>query len=174
MKRQILAIPVVMVFALMGCGGDGDGDGNAQGQSADDQPAKETGQAFKVDFAANDVGKRLCSALTQDEIGKLVGEKVETGEVSGPLGSACTWDLPDDLSVMVQVVPPEYWEPHDTQGHRELTGIADQAYVERSGFGDGWVAGAMRKDLVVVADVGGDDTEKAAIDVLKLTLTRLK
>ncbi len=73
----------------------------------------------------------ICKLFTPQEIGSALGNTVEKGHVSGPLGSACSWPIAgQDRSVMIQVVPRDYWEDGTNQpGGEPLEGIGELAFV---------------------------------------------
>lgn len=124
--------------------------GDAAIDPGEDGPLEEVGDG-------SGVGERICAILTPDEIGALVGRTVGDGELAGPLGSACSWDLPGDGLVLVQVTPPDFWssvEDPDDPSYQELSGIGTAAFVQPS-LVAGWTAAALYDDRMVLADVSG-------------------
>lgn len=73
----------------------------------------------------------ICKLLTRQQIGTALGARVDEGRTSGPLGSGCSWPIQgQDRSVMVQVVPRDYWEDGTRQpGGEALEGIGEKAFV---------------------------------------------
>jgi hypothetical protein len=74
-----------------------------------------------------------CKMFSRAEIAAAFGAAVEDGKTSGPLGSACSWDVKnssDYESVMVQIVSRDYWEDGTQQpGGEALSGIGEKAFV---------------------------------------------
>lgn len=119
-------------------------------------------------------GTGVCGAFTDAEISGYAGQAASAGEVSGPLNTACTWDTAGNGNVMIQIVPEDYWEPHNTTGHRALKGIGDEAFVEGDMFGDGWVAVAKDEHKVIYVDIGGAAaTADRAVALLTEAVQRL-
>jgi hypothetical protein len=124
--------------------------GDATLEAGEDGPLEDVGDG-------SGVGERICAILTPDEIGALVGRSVAGGQLAGPLGSACSWDLHGDGLVLVQVTPPEYWdsvENPDNPSYQSLSGIGSAAFVQPS-LVSGWTAAARYDDRMVLADVSG-------------------
>lgn len=73
----------------------------------------------------------VCRLFTAHQIGAALGAPVEEGYISGPLGTGCSWQIQgQDRSVMVQIVPRDYWEDGTHQpGSEALDGIGEQAFV---------------------------------------------
>lgn len=73
----------------------------------------------------------VCKLFTKQQLSSALGAAVEDGETSGPLGSGCSWPIKgQDGSVMVQVVPRDYWEDGTRQpGGEALEGIGEKAFV---------------------------------------------
>jgi hypothetical protein len=73
----------------------------------------------------------VCKLFTREQIGSVLGTPVEGGHTAGPLGSGCSWQIEgSDRSVMVQIVPREYWEDGtDQPGGEALEGIGEKAFV---------------------------------------------
>lgn len=120
-------------------------------------------------------GRTACDVITTGDVTAIIGRPVGEPESTGskPDSNMCTWD-PGAGLVLVQVVPPEFWEPHHAAGYRELDGIARKAYVERNLAGDGYVAGALLDDRAITADVGGpESTPEQAIALVTLAVERL-
>lgn len=119
-------------------------------------------------------GKGVCGAFSADEIGRYAKKPARAGEVSGPLNTACSWDTDGNGNVLIQVVPADYWEPHNTAGHRALTGIGTEAFVEASMFGGGWVAVAKDEGKVIYVDMtGAQITADDAVALLTEAVKRL-
>ncbi len=72
-----------------------------------------------------------CKLLSTEQIGNALGASVEAGHTAGPLGSGCSWQIEgSDRSVMIQIVPRDYWEDGTTQpGGQVLEGIGEAAFV---------------------------------------------
>lgn len=95
-----------------------------------------TGQAeaMKVRDQLTGAGAQspACKMFTRNEIAAAYGAAVAEGETSGPLGSGCSWALKSGnyQSVMVQLVPRDYWEDGTEQpGGEALAGIGEKAFV---------------------------------------------
>jgi hypothetical protein len=73
----------------------------------------------------------VCKLFNAQEIGAALGKPVEHGHTAGPLGSGCSWEIKgQDRSVMVQIVPRDYWEDGTHQpGGEALEGIGEKAFV---------------------------------------------
>lgn len=73
----------------------------------------------------------VCRLFTAEQIGAALGASVRQGHTSGPLGSGCSWEIKgQDRSVMVQIVPRDYWEDGTHQpGGEALENIGEQAFV---------------------------------------------
>jgi hypothetical protein len=120
-------------------------------------------------------GPTACAAISPDDVAAVIARPVGAPEATGdaPDANTCTWD-PGSGLVVVQVVPPNYWEPHHAGGYTELAGIAEAAYVERNLTGDGYVAGALLADRAITADVGGPgSTAEQAVALVRLAVERL-
>jgi hypothetical protein len=73
-----------------------------------------------------------CKMFSRAEISAALGAAVGEGYTSGPLGSACSWDVKgnDEQSVMVQIVSRDYWEDGTrAEGAEALTGIGEKAFI---------------------------------------------
>ncbi len=73
----------------------------------------------------------ICKLLTRQQIAAALGKPVDEGHTAGPLGSGCSWPVKGtERSVMVQVVPRDYWEDGTRQpGGEALEGIGEKAFV---------------------------------------------
>ncbi len=76
-------------------------------------------------------GSPVCKLFTAEQIGDALGAAVENGHTAGPLGTACSYPIKDrDRSVMVQVVPRDYWEDGtDQPGGEALQDVGEKAFV---------------------------------------------
>lgn len=166
--RRMLLIPLALAMTLSACA-----------QPSPDQPAgpAPAGQAAPTSAGADPatgsggivlgpdggVGAQICAAFSREEIAALGGSPVQPGQVTGPLGSACSWDFETTGIVLVQVMTPEYWSAFRNQSdsrHQELPGIGNEAFVQ-PGLVSGWAAGALFDDRLVVTEVSGPTATSA-------------
>ena len=120
-------------------------------------------------MTAND-DSPICKLLTAQQVGKAVGTSVENGHTSGPLGSGCSWSIKgQDRSVMVQVVPRDYWEDGTRQpGGEALEGIGEKAFV--GPWLDDQRAGALTANGAVYVM---SPSKEASITLLREVATRV-
>lgn len=185
--RRMLLIPPAMALALAmtlsACaqpssdrpaGPAPAGQGQAAPTSAGVEPG--TGSGGIVLGPDGGVGEQICAAFSRDEIAALAGSPVQPGQVTGPLGSACSWDFETTGIVLVQVMTPDYWSAFRNQSdsqHQELPGIGNEAYVQ-PGLVSGWAAGALFDDRLVVVEVSGPTATAAlATGVLRGVVGKL-
>jgi hypothetical protein len=88
-------------------------------------------QALQEELTSAGTISVACKLFSRDQIAKAVGASVDAGVTSGPLGTGCSWAIRgQDRSVMVQIVPRDYWEDGTRQpGGEALTGIGEKAFV---------------------------------------------
>lgn len=94
--------------------------------------AQNDAQKLHDQLTAAGTDSPACKMFSRKEIAAALGEAVEEGHTSGPLGTGCSWDAKDDdsRSVMVQIVPRDYFEDGtDAPGGEALTGIGEKAFV---------------------------------------------
>lgn len=115
-------------------------------------------------------GSPICELFTAQQIGSVLGEAVEEGNTAGPLGSGCSWQIKgQDRSVMVQVVPREYWEDGTRQpGGQALEGVGEKAFV--GPWLDDQRAGALTANGAVYVM---SPTKQASVALLRDVVTRV-
>jgi len=154
----------LLVAALSACEGSG-----ASAQNAAKTAAGLTG-ADKNE--ANDNSQ--CHLFTPAELAKYAGVPLGPGHTAA-MGTGCQFlGRSGGGSVMIQVVPARYHEPHKgAEGFRRLPAIGSEGFVEKS-MG-GWNAGAISgPQAVVVAVQGPGASDASAIALLTETLRRRK
>lgn len=94
------------------------------------QGGSDAGEISHAPDGASAATSGLCKLLSRDEIAAAVGSPVADGNVAGPLGSGCQWELANERSVMIQVVPRDYWEDGtNAPGGEALADIGEKAFV---------------------------------------------
>ena len=112
----------------------------------------------------------MCKLLTKQQIGAALGAAIGDGYTSGPLGSGCSWPIQgQDRSVMVQVVPRDYWEDGTRQpGGEALEGIGEKAFV--GPWLDDYRAGALTANGAVYVI---SPSKSASVKLLQDVATRV-
>ncbi|MCU1384407.1 MAG: hypothetical protein JWL71_3104 [Acidobacteria bacterium] len=154
----------LLAAALTGCGGSG----------ADAQSAAKTAAALTGEDKIAAEKNPQCHLFTAAELAKYGGEPLSPGH-DAAMGTGCQWMGPTgNGSVMIQVVPARYHEPHKgAKGFKTLPDVGTQGFVEMS-LG-GWDAGAITGPQAVVVSVSGPAASEAnAIALLKETINRRK
>jgi hypothetical protein len=144
----------------------------ACGGSAAQSEAKKTATAVSGADSAAAATNPQCKLFTPSELSAYAGERLSAGEVAA-MGSGCHWAaVSGDGSVLIQVYPAEYHEPHrGAKGFRQVPDVGTKGFVE-SDLG-GWNAGAITgPDAVVVAVSGPKASDAVAIALLKETIAR--
>jgi hypothetical protein len=144
----------------------------ACGGNAAKSEAQKTAAALSGADSAAAAANPQCKLFTPSELATYAGERLSAGEVAA-MGSGCHWAaVSGDGSVLIQVVPAEYHEPHSgAPGFRQVSDVGTKGFVE-SELG-GWNAGAITgTDAVVVAVSGPKASDAVAIALLKETVAR--
>jgi hypothetical protein len=154
-KRLFRILPVLLCASSLG--------------ACSDRQALQTAKSVQQDITAND-DSPICKLLTASQVGAAVGTAVENGHTSGPLGSGCSWPIKgQDRSVMVQVVPRDYWEDGTRQpGGVALEGIGEKAFV--GPWLDDQRAGALTANGAVYVM---SPSKEASITLLRDVATRV-
>jgi hypothetical protein len=116
----------------------------------------------------------ICGLFSPQELAEVLGEPMKPGTVSGPLGSACTWDSErEGKDVMIQIVDADSYEDGSrASGGEALTGIGERA------FAGPWLGGARAGALtathaVYVLVSGTSDDRARAVALLPRVIERL-
>lgn len=152
----------LLTAALSACGGTG-----ASAQSASKTAAALSGE----DKVLADKNPQ-CQIFTPAELAKYSGEPLGPGH-SAAMGTGCQFSgRSDNASVMIQVAPARYHEPHKgAAGFKWLPDVGTKGFVETA-MG-GWNAGAISGEKTVVVSVSGPSANEAnAIALLKETIKR--
>lgn len=118
----------------------------------------------------------LCALPSAAELRAWVGRDVRVAPeyLGKPQSSQCQWTEAGagGASVLVQVAPARYYEPHrGADGFTKLRGIGEQAYYQKD---FGFVAGALKgRSTIVVSLLGGTANKTRAIDALRFFVGRL-
>lgn len=117
----------------------------------------------------------LCSLPSAANLRAWVGRDVHVAPeyVGKPQSSQCQWTdgAGEGASVLVQVAPARYYEPHrGAADFVELHGIGERAYYQND---LGFVAGAVKgRSTIVVSLFGGTANKARAIEALRFFVGR--
>ena len=168
-----IAIPVLLsAVVLTACGGSSttsDADGGTDASSPENPTAIASALASGTDKAKS----ATCGYYTRAEISDVLGAKVGEGHDAAS-GFGCQWtdDSQDNVSAIVTVVEPRYYEdPSLADGYEEVSGIGTKAYVVPQ-LG-GYQAGSLLENKAVgVIMSGGKSSKDAAVAFLRETVKR--
>jgi hypothetical protein len=160
MKPTITALSCFVIGLLTACGG-----------AAAQSNAKAVTDALTGEEKLAADHSPQCRLFTPAELARYAGEPLGPGRVAA-MGTGCQWLARGDASVLIQVAPARYHEPHKgAPGFRQLPEIGSRGFVEQS-LG-AWNAGAISGEKTVVVSVRGKDvTDATAIALLKETIAR--
>lgn len=153
----------LLAVVVTACGGGG---------AAAQADAKKTAAALTGKDQVAPLNNPQCELFAPAELAKFVGVPLSPG-ANAAMGTGCQWVASSgDGSVMIQVVPARYHEPHrGAEGFKKLPDVGSQGFVEEAL--DGWNAGAITGAQAVVVSVGGPAANEAtAIALLKETIAR--
>ena len=118
----------------------------------------------------------LCALPSAANLRAWVGRDVHVAPeyLGKPQSSQCQWTEggASGASVLVQVAPARYYEPHrGAPDFAKLHGIGERAYYQND---LGFVAGALKgRSTIVVSLFGGSVNKARAIDALRFFVGRL-
>lgn len=183
LSGSLLAIAVTLAV-LTGCGSsdsptDSTG-GEATKNNQSDKPAGEVkvdpAVGVKLDDQGGGAGAQLCSLFSASEIGGVVGAKLDKGEVTAPMDSACTWSQDDERQVSIQIVPADFYSGGSGRtGYQPITRLdpgVDEAYLVTDGPAHQAWARVGERAAVVVNDDSRDPSAAHARALLTATITK--
>lgn len=152
------------VLALAGCFEKKEGAPSSAYAEAEKERARLTGDD-KGAAADNPV----CKLFKPKELEQYIGEKL--GPPQNATGG-CQWVTNDEVGdVEIGVVAARYYEPHEGETYREISGIGSKAFSAR--FLDSWQASAVTGEDAVSVMVAGDKaTRETAEALLRETIRR--
>jgi len=160
MKTTTAAVACFVTSLLTACGG-----------AAAQSNAKAVADALTGEEKLAAEKSPECRLFTPVELAKYAGESLGPGRVAA-MGTGCQWLARGDASVLIQVAPARYHEPHKgAPGFRPIPDVGTRGFVEQS-MG-AWNAGAITGEKTVVVSVSGKGASDAtAIALLKETIAR--
>lgn len=141
---------------------------SAQAQQTDPHTLKDQLTGDAKGLAANNP---QCKLFTPAEITGYAGKPVGSGDNAAG-GAGCIWyDVDDEVSVTVTVVPPNYFpEPMLVKGFKRLPDIGKKGWVAPD---SDWSAGALVQDVAIVVAISGKAASEAAtVRLLQETIKR--
>lgn len=168
---------------LAGCGSSdtptGSGGDETTSSKADAPPTKvkvDPAVGVKLDEQGGGAGAQLCALFSASEIGGVVGAKLDKGEVTAPMDSACTWSQDDERQVSIQIVPADFYSGGSGRtGYQPITRLdpgVDEAYLVTDGPAHQAWARVGERAAVVVNDDSRDPSAAHARELLTAAVTK--